>query len=399
METSTITIATEKPPRKDVLTSPARAGKIHLDYLDGLRGLAALFVVAHHIRHTYTKVPLSGIAGFCSNWLLHGHLSVDLFIVLSGFCLMLPVVRSRTLRGGWRTFYQRRAWRILPPLYAAIVLAILWTLFRHATVEPSAILANFLLVQDLWTSQNTVDGPLWSVAVEWKIYFLFPVLVWIWLRSGPAVVLLTAGALSVFATGAVRLMPFVEDRTHACPWYIFLFAMGAMAAHLATDPATFRSLRVARRTLLGAAIVLAVMLHSWPITAAGERQFYNPHLPAIDTAAGLVGALALALLGRAALANRPSRALAGLSWKPLVFVGTMAYSLYLIHILFIYFVKAKLVAHWPFLPPLLVIAIDMAVTVGVAYLFHLAFERPFMSSRAPRTERQAAAVAAVNPAP
>jgi len=54
------------------------------------------------------------------SWLRHwhiliilGHFSVDFFIVLSGFCLMLPVVRSHQLNGGAWKFYKKRLRRIV----------------------------------------------------------------------------------------------------------------------------------------------------------------------------------------------------------------------------------------------------------------------------------------------
>ena len=52
----------------------------------------------------------------------HGHYAVAVFIVLSGFCLMLPVTRDPNgrLPGGFAAYLGRRARRILPPYYAAL---------------------------------------------------------------------------------------------------------------------------------------------------------------------------------------------------------------------------------------------------------------------------------------
>lgn len=72
---------------------------MHLGFLNGLRGLAVLYVLCYHARLTrLPELPQAGIAGWLTNGLLYGHLAVDVFIVLSGFCLMLIVARRR----GWQ---------------------------------------------------------------------------------------------------------------------------------------------------------------------------------------------------------------------------------------------------------------------------------------------------------
>src|SRR5689334_14181642 len=109
---------------------PAQA---HLDYLDGLRALAALFVLFCHALQSpwpyiYSRYPPPALHLF-TGWLYHGHFAVDVFIVLSGFCLMLPVVRGDgTLRGGAKRFFRRRARRILPTYYGALAFSLILSL-------------------------------------------------------------------------------------------------------------------------------------------------------------------------------------------------------------------------------------------------------------------------------
>ena len=115
-ELSSTTVAEQAPSR------------VRLDYLDGVRGLAALFVVFHHAhaeleyRYPDTLRKLLHATKFLS-W---GHFSVATFIVLSGYCLMLPVAKSAdgTLRGGFLDYISRRARRILPPYYITLALAL-----------------------------------------------------------------------------------------------------------------------------------------------------------------------------------------------------------------------------------------------------------------------------------
>jgi peptidoglycan/LPS O-acetylase OafA/YrhL len=108
--------------------NPVKSTKIRLDYLDGMRGLAALYVVWFHIYLDAINTK-SGIVqlpyllhSIIEVFMSHGASSVAIFIVLSGYCLMLPVARSSDgkLRGGVIDYIKRRARRILPPYYAAL---------------------------------------------------------------------------------------------------------------------------------------------------------------------------------------------------------------------------------------------------------------------------------------
>ena len=167
--------------------------RVHLDFLDGLRGLAALYVMLGHMYLSqFGMSAQAGVKGVAFNWLLYGHLAVDVFIVLSGFCLAIPVAQTKHIKGGASEFLRRRARRILPPFYASlflfVVLLLISHLVRHAHDLPftaKGLTANALLLQDLFPELDMqFDPPYWSVAVEWKIYFLFPFLLLIWRRYG-----------------------------------------------------------------------------------------------------------------------------------------------------------------------------------------------------------------------
>lgn len=99
--------------------SPSRAGG-HIECLDGLRGLAALWVLVGHA-HILTgfKVPLIG----------DPELGVDLFIMLSGFLMVFHYQRRRSREpweatSTWTTFWIRRYFRIAPLYYVMLVAAL-----------------------------------------------------------------------------------------------------------------------------------------------------------------------------------------------------------------------------------------------------------------------------------
>ena len=87
-----------------------------LHFIEGLRGIAALYIVMHHV---YLQRPEAGWA-----FLGKGHFAVVVFIVISGFCLALGAMKRGDARESYGTFIRKRAARILPPYYAGLFFSI-----------------------------------------------------------------------------------------------------------------------------------------------------------------------------------------------------------------------------------------------------------------------------------
>ena len=140
-----------------------------------------MFVVLHHIWLTsWPSFP--HITGpWWLGWLLYGHMAVAVFIVVSGFSLALaPMRNGGALPGGVRRFLRRRAWRILPAYWAALILSVPVTaLLLSPDLGPGAAARSLgvhgLLLQDVVGSEAP-NGALWSIAIEWQIYFVFPLI-------------------------------------------------------------------------------------------------------------------------------------------------------------------------------------------------------------------------------
>ncbi len=224
----------------------ARSQGFHAHYLDGIRGLAALYVLLEHVQltglgligadklSTGNESALQHLARlFNSTAAGFGHAAVDVFIVLSGYCLMLPVANSsdHALRGGIGGFFKRRAIRILPPYYAALLIALLVTISAGMFHQVSAwnLIAHLLLIHSVaprWVFG--ISAPLWSVAVEWQIYFVFALLLLpVWRRTSNAIFLTFAFVLGLLP---IYLMPIHWNLECSCSWYIGLFALGMVAA-------------------------------------------------------------------------------------------------------------------------------------------------------------------------
>ena len=306
--------------------------RLRLEFVDGLRALAAIFVV---LSHAWLTIP-SRREGHGSGWLNHGHLAVDLFIVLSGFCLALPMSQPNSfgaLRGGVPEYSKRRARRILPPYYfsVALSLALIYTLIGRPTgthweaalpATWQAILAHALLVEDV-VDPSRINHAFWSIALEWQIYFLLPLMALGWRRFGA---FQTVAVTMIIAYAADQLALTVEPGNKLC-WqfgYIALFAMGTLACLLAASP---HPRYQALKKPLPWAVVLAVLL--LVLRKAVLLDGTNPRLAVVgmDFIVGLLTSVLLIL----ACCPGKNRLRVFLGSKPLVFVGTFAYSIYLIH--------------------------------------------------------------------
>lgn len=240
--------------QKDLLPSVKKPQKLHLNFLDGLRGFAAFYVVLHHLLRIDTTNGMP-------NWLIKvtrftefGHTMVAIFIVLSGFSLMLPVALSENhqIRGGFGEYIKRRSLRILPAYYSALLLSLVGLLFtpagiiflqggNHKILNDKAFLDNFqllnllahvLLLHNLYPQWSfSINMALWSVATEWQIYFLFPlILLPIWRRFGNASALVVG-----FGLGLIPSLFPLQDVQGACFWYVGLFALGQVSAAFAVS--------------------------------------------------------------------------------------------------------------------------------------------------------------------
>ncbi|OQX69118.1 MAG: hypothetical protein B6A08_06465 [Sorangiineae bacterium NIC37A_2] len=370
---------------------PVAAAKtaFHLAHIDGLRALAALLV---YVNHAYGQ-SWSGIKGelptrvpftWFRSTLITGHFAVTVFIAVSGFCLALPVIRGDgQLRGGTKEFFRRRARRILPPYYAALALCLLLiaTIIGEPTgslwdvpieVDWQAIVAHVLLVQDIFRT-GRINYVFWSIAVEWQIYFLFPLMVLLARRIG--ILRMAACAL---ALGFALAFAVMDTRIYrANPHYIGIFALGVVAAYVSysKDP-VFERIRSFRHFGLVAALALGLTLGAIPVLSPN---FQNTDYPLYDGGIGIFAFSALVLTS-----TRPNSLLTKFfALPPLVWLGTFSYSLYLMHapilqILWQYAAmplgldnEATFVA---------LMTLGLGVTIAASYGFFRVFERPFMST-------------------
>lgn len=226
----------------DVAAAPPR---VRYHFLDGIRGLAAFYVLLFHsltITLPQEDEPLSFVMRSLRSIFGYGHFAVAVFIVLSGFSLMLPLAKDpdAELKRGFGPYLKRRCRRVMPPYYAALALSILAILAaglvpgastsaRDEALSPGSVISHLFLIHNLnfdWVFR--INGPMWSVATEFQIYFLFPlVLLPLWRRIGaPATI-----ALAWLSAYALHYgLPSGSNFSWAAPWFVGSFALGMWAS-------------------------------------------------------------------------------------------------------------------------------------------------------------------------
>ncbi|HEX8413476.1 MAG TPA: acyltransferase [Sphingomicrobium sp.] len=153
----------------------------------GLRGIAALLVVAYHLQYSPNHLSIEDASSF----LRRSYLMVDLFFILSGFILYYVYDNKERADFSAQGFYLRRLIRIYPLHLIILVLMILYrvglaVLFLANDRAPptdwsSASLmmlgAQFLLVNAWLPPPNGWNIPSWSISAEFVAYALFPLFV------------------------------------------------------------------------------------------------------------------------------------------------------------------------------------------------------------------------------
>jgi peptidoglycan/LPS O-acetylase OafA/YrhL len=362
-------------PRAFVVTPRQR-----LAGLDGVRGLAALFVVTNHVfLRAFPGYPVDR-APFWAAWFIYGRFAVVVFIVLSGFSLALSPARHDWRLDGVSRFAHRRAGRILPAYWAALAfsLVIAWLIVAppgQAAPDAKSVLVNGLLVQNL-VGAPTPNGAFWSLAVEAQLYVLFPPLL-LMVRRWSAVTMVAAVTLVVATVGIVGphvswMSTFVISSP---PDLAALFAVGILSAGIVRASS-------ARRAWPWHWLALAAAL---PVLAAIWWQgsvWTLDHLFWADLALGPAIACLLAALAT----GRPAPLLRFLDARPIRRLGLSSYSLYLTHIPIVVVVYELVVVGllgYTYGPQAFLVTLALALPVAIVFarLFAAVFETPLLRRR------------------
>jgi peptidoglycan/LPS O-acetylase OafA/YrhL len=153
----------------------------HQNTLDGVRAVAAVAVLVYHVASTSGDLTAPGTSGWLYNG---GQIGVPIFFILSGMLLYRPwaaaVLDARRTRPRTRTYLRKRALRILPAYWAAVICFMVTAGWSHVT-DPGTWLTLLTLTHtylpDPWWQSSLGPphlGQIWSLAVEAAWYVSLP---------------------------------------------------------------------------------------------------------------------------------------------------------------------------------------------------------------------------------
>lgn len=183
------------------------ASKPRYDILDGLRGVAALIIVAFHLFETYSSGPMD-------QTLNHGYLAVDFFFVLSGFVIGYAYDDRWDRMSTWN-FFKRRLVRLHPMVIFGCVFGALCFYFsgceEFSLVDKTSVGMLLLVLlwccaiiplpasMDIrgWAETNPLDGPVWTLQWEYLANILYALVIRRLSKVALFVCVLCFGAMTV----------------------------------------------------------------------------------------------------------------------------------------------------------------------------------------------------------
>jgi len=295
--------------------------------LDGLRALAVLAIIAYHYNYP---------------WARGAYLSVDLFLILSGFLIttLLLMEWRRSDHIALRDFWSRRARRLLPALLILLVFVAIMTVttiapWNRASIRDDGIaslfyVANwrFIAAKESYFDLFAAASPLrhmWTLAIEEQFYLVWPLVTYAALRvaRGSLRVLTAVCVTGIIASVAVMMITFrpgdplrayygTDARAHT----ILMGALLAILLFVWTPGAAAK-----RRLRVASVVAFVVMIYAWRFATDTSPRYYHG------------GSVAYAALACVVIAGalQPGALRAALSFRPLAWIGRLSYGIYLFH--------------------------------------------------------------------
>jgi len=358
--------------------------KVHVPALDAIRGLAILLVLLHNLSNFEARGKL-----IYKLWTLIpecGWIGVELFFVLSGFLITGILLDDKGAPTFFRTFYVRRALRIFPLYFSALLIyvAVHITGLSRASMPANKIILYFLYLSnwsDAWQGALAGLSHMWSLAVEEQFYLVWPLLI------GS----LSSRTMAITCTAMVALGFVVRWSMHAAAvpdsWlYVTTVAradalvMGALVALALRSPVWWQRLKrfLVRATLATSLATLALLVDTHGFNRLNPRmQVYGYSLLAV-----LSAALIVAVIANASTSQAPT----GRVFSFLRFLGKYSYGIYVVHIPLKTVMIAILGDHlagpsasWPLLTDWIFMTVVGAMAVGIALASWRWLEKPFLS--------------------
>jgi peptidoglycan/LPS O-acetylase OafA/YrhL len=355
-------------PKSESQSTRTQPFAFRYEIIDGIRGLAALTVVLHHLQVVTV-----------------GPYAVVVFFVISGYCIAASTEVALQRHLTFRSYMSRRLRRIYPPYFFAVLFYIATRVVKLATTGQNQLVRQWLdwvqtftLTQWLWLPLHPVaDAPqnpklivsaFWSLNYEEQFYLVMGMFLMLVIARGVRISWLV-GAMAIAGLTWNFLWPdgwitgfFIEYWVH--------FSLGAMLFYvLCVFPQ-----RVARIMFVAAVAALgaycAYHLISWSgIPAAPVRALRELAVASSFTLILFFARPASAWLIRQKI------------WKPLAALGTISYSLYLVHQFNLQLVGGIVDHLVRNAPNGIRIAALVSLHIGIGAAFWYLFERPFLNRK------------------
>ncbi|SFE03088.1 Peptidoglycan/LPS O-acetylase OafA/YrhL, contains acyltransferase and SGNH-hydrolase domains [Chitinophaga sp. CF118] len=369
--------------------------KNSLSFLDGLRGLAALYVATGHARwllwegggnykqmaHNYSiaeKILAVGMSVF-----KYGHEMVLFFFVLSGFVIhlrySLQLSKGEEAPFTFGTYFFKRLKRIMPPYLFVFALTFIcdsivahnqYSIYTHTTPIPlvnqnivfehswSSLIGNIFFLQDAYVPVFGSNGSIWSLKYEWYFYMLYPVLLFFNRKSPWFTLIGLTGIFLVYLAG-FHTGFILFDQVVACllSWWIGGFAADIYSGRV----------KIKRYFLYPLIVIIPFIpaVHVSPVSNLLRDQI---------VAFGFMGLLVLLLDYKN---NKIVQSFGNLKW-----LGDCSYTLYLVHAPLLILANGILLRATNNVMPRSFVYVWLAVAgaVIIAYGLHFIVEKPFVSA-------------------
>lgn len=333
--------------------------------LDGLRAISILAVIWYH------TMPIGH-----DTLLGQGNKGVTLFFAISGFLIVTLLLRAKEAAGTFSLprFWGRRMLRIFPVYYAVLAAycVLVWKLEQDPVARETffnnvpafaTFTANWFVNLD---NARVIFYFAWSLAAEEQFYLVWPFIERFVRGRWPLAI---AGGVLLATTGLVWVAGDLV-REHlglriltSVPAAILL---GVMLAHLLHDPATYRRVwqvagqRGSALGALGVSLMALALAPHWGL--AGE----------------LLVAGALAFLVAACVVREDNDLAVLLRWRPIAWIGTVSYGMYLMHMIAVNVVRKAGAAAGIEASPYFDFVVGSVAALGLATLSYLTYEKFFL---------------------
>jgi peptidoglycan/LPS O-acetylase OafA/YrhL len=336
--------------------------------LDGLRGIAALVVVMNHLKVMSDEA---------------GHLAVMVFFVISGYCITASAEACRRNGIGFETFLRRRIMRIFPPYLLAVAFFVstriakdhfgLYTMRAWTWLQWVQNLTLTQWLSDLWhpvtaasDNRTLFVAAFWSLNYEEQFYLVM---------AGALLLAIRRNVPFIFPLSMLSLLGllwnFAIPGNWICGFFLEYWVHFALGSALFLCLSVYADCRI--RCAFAGFVVLLGTIALFRLQSA-PNQAYGALRTMLDFA--FLAGVTLTLF---CLRPFSSRIVALRVWKPLAALGTISYSLYLIHQFNLFAVSYTASHLLPAgAPKFLFVLAETLLFVLLASAFWWCCERPFL---------------------